>query len=67
MSVLFPAAVAVAISTACNWLIGYALTQAFPSILASLYTFGTLYMIGVVNLVAGLFYLFFIPETKASV
>ena len=58
------AAVAVAISTAINWSSIYTFTQTFPSILAAMQTFGTLYLISFLNLSAGLFFLFLLPETK---
>ncbi|XP_064403244.1 probable metabolite transport protein CsbC isoform X3 [Halichondria panicea] len=56
--------VAVSISTALNWLMAYVLTQAFPSFLASIQTFGTLYMISIIDLAAALFFFFLLPETK---
>ncbi|XP_064402970.1 uncharacterized protein LOC135348622 [Halichondria panicea] len=54
----------VAISTAINWVFGYTFTQAFPSILASIKSFGSLYMISLIDLAAALFFLFLLPETK---
>ncbi len=54
----------VGIATAMNWGSTYAFTQAFPSILASFQTFGTLYMLCFIDLCAALFSLFLLPETK---
>ena len=55
-----------AISVAINWVLAYTFTQAFPSILASINSSGSLYMISLIDLAAALF-LFLLPETKVSV
>ena len=60
------AAVAVAVSTAFNWLSGFSFVQAFPSLLTTFHVFGVLYTISFINLTAGLFSLFLLPETKVS-
>ncbi|XP_064402973.1 uncharacterized protein LOC135348624 [Halichondria panicea] len=56
--------IAVAISTAANSSLVYSMSLAFPSLLASIQTFGSLYMFSVINLAATLFVIFFLPETK---
>ncbi len=62
----FLTGIAVAISTAANSSLVYSMSLAFPSLLASIQTFGSLYMFSVINLAATLFVIFFLPETKVS-
>ncbi|XP_064402965.1 uncharacterized protein LOC135348620 isoform X2 [Halichondria panicea] len=54
----------VAISVAIYWVFAYTFTQAFPSILGSINSSGSLYMISLIDLAAALFFLFLLPETK---
>ncbi|XP_064403258.1 putative metabolite transport protein YwtG [Halichondria panicea] len=56
--------VVVAIATTMNYGATYLFTQSFPSILASVKASGSLYMISIINIVAAVFYLFLLPETK---
>jgi len=49
-----------------HWFTVYLFTQTFPFILASLTLFGTFYVYVAINLSAGLFYLFVLPETKVN-
>ena len=58
--------IAVAISTSTNWLTGYTFLQVFPFILSVLNSYGTLYMLAVIDILACLFVLFLLPETKVS-
>ena len=55
-----------AISTATNWLTGYTFLQVFPFLLSVLNSYGSLYMMAVIDILAGLFVLFLLPETKVS-
>jgi len=55
---------AVGICTTLNWLTAYTLTQVFPMIMASIGSHGSLYLLGVIDLLSLLFVLFFLPETK---
>ena len=54
------------ISTSTNWLTGYTFTQMFPFLLSVLNSYGTLYMLAVIDILACLFFLFLLPETKVS-
>ncbi len=58
--------IAVAISTTADWSVIYISTQFFPSLLASIGTFGSLYMFSLINLTSALFVIFFLPETKVN-
>ncbi len=59
--------VVVAIATTMNYGATYLFTQSFPSILATVKASGSLYMISIINIVAAVFYLFLLPETKVFV
>ena len=55
-----------AISSSVNWLTGYAFLQTFPFILSALNSYGSLYMMAGIDILACLFFLFLLPETKVS-
>ena len=54
------------ISTSTNWLTVYTFTQTFPFILSALNSYGSLYMMAGIDILACLFFLFLLPETKVS-
>ena len=59
-----PAALAVAVCLVCNGLAGYAFTQVFPLVLATLKAHGFLYLLASIEVAAILTVLLVLPETK---